>query len=292
MMSAIRYPLLAVLLALIAGCGKGPASGAGGGAGEATSATLKANEQIAQSLNLADPQDFEDARRGLIARPSGKILRADGSVLIDFDAFAFIQGKAPPTVNPSLWRHAELNAQAGLFKVTDGVYQLRGFDIANMDLIEGKTGWIVVDPLTARETAAAAIAFARKHLGDKPVSAIVFTHSHADHFGGVLGIVSAKEAAERGIPIIAPQGFMEEATSENVLVGTAMARRSAYQFGKDIERSPKGDARSCVETRIHSRGPRNPSQHGCRNLPLGNQGMGEPSNLRPSQVNIIARYVH
>ena len=230
----------ACVLAAVGGCGKDSGSGPATRAGEATTATLKANEEVAQSLDLADPRDFEDAKRGLVARPTGKILRADGSVLIDFDAFAFIQGVAPSTVNPSLWRHAALNAQAGLFKVTDGVYQLRGFDIANMDLIEGKTGWIVVDPLTARETAAAALAFARKHLGHKPVSAIVFTHSHADHFGGVLGIVSAKEALERGIPVIAPQGFMEEATSENILVGTAMARRSAYQFGKDLERSPKG----------------------------------------------------
>ncbi|HEY8067252.1 MAG TPA: alkyl sulfatase dimerization domain-containing protein [Burkholderiales bacterium] len=228
-----------LILAAVAGCSKGP-DGIGGGAGDATQATVKANAQFAQSLNLADPQDFEDAKRGFIARPSGKILAANGSTLIDFDAFRFVDGKAPPTVNPSLWRHAALNAQTGLFKVADGIYQLRGFDIANMTLIEGKTGWIVVDPLTARESAAAAIAFARKQLGDKPVSAIVFTHSHADHFGGVLGVISAQEAAERKIPIVAPEGFMAEATSENVMVGIAMARRSIYQFGKNIERSPKG----------------------------------------------------
>ncbi|HUN68947.1 MAG TPA: alkyl sulfatase dimerization domain-containing protein [Burkholderiales bacterium] len=230
----------ASLLAAVAGCGKGPAGGTGGSAGDAAPATVKANEQSAQSLNLADPQDFEDAKRGLVARPSGKILAADGSVLADLDAFKFVEGKAPPTVNPSLWRHAILNAQAGLFKVTDGIYQLRGFDIANMTLIEGKTGWIVVDTLTARESAAAALAFARKHLGDKPVSAIVFTHSHADHFGGALGVISAKDAAERKIPVIAPDGFLEEATSENILVGTGMARRSLYQFGKDLDRSATG----------------------------------------------------
>ena len=189
---------------------------------------------------MSQPQDFEDAKRGFIARPEGKILGADGSVLVDFDAFKFVEGKAPDTVNPSLWRHAILNAQIGLFKVTDGVYQLRGFDIANITLIEGKTGWIVVDTLTARESAAAAMAFARKHLGNKPVSAIVFTHSHADHFGGALGVASVQEIAERKIPVIASEGFMEEATSENILVGTAMGRRSMYQFGKDLERSPKG----------------------------------------------------
>ena len=230
----------ATLLALLAGCGKN--TGVGGTAGDAMPATLQANEQMATELKLDDPQDFEDARRGLIARPEGRILSADGStVLIDFDAYKFVDGKAPPTVNPSLWRHAVLNAQIGLFKVTDGIWQLRGFDIANMTLIEGKTGFIVVDPLTARESASAALAFARKHLGDKPVSGIVFTHSHVDHFGGALGVASAQEVAQRSIPVVAPAGFIEEATSENVLVGTAIARRSMYQFGKNLERSPKGN---------------------------------------------------
>ena len=238
MMKKLHYPIFAALLLLLAGCGKNPAIG--GASGEATAATIKANEQFAQELKLDDQQDFEDAKRGLIARPEGKILGAGGEVLTDFDAFKFVEGKVPPTVNPSLWRHAILNAQIGLFKVTDGIYQVRGFDIANMTLVEGKSGWIVVDTLTCRETAVAALAFARKHLGDKPVSAVVFTHSHADHFGGALGVISPKEVAERKVPVIASEGFMEEATSENILVGTAMARRSGYQFGKDLERSPKG----------------------------------------------------
>jgi len=231
------YAALAALLAL-AGCNdKVEVRSAGG---DSMPATLKANEKFAQELNLDDQQDFEDARRGLIARPEGQVRDADGKILVDFDAFKFVEGKAPPTVNPSLWRHAILNAQIGLFKVTDGIYQLRGFDVANMTLIEGKSGWIVVDTLTCRESAAAALAFARKHLGDKPVSAIVFTHSHIDHFGGVLGVVSPQEVAARNIPVVASDGFIEEATSENVMVGTAMGRRSLYQFGKDLERSPKG----------------------------------------------------
>jgi alkyl sulfatase BDS1-like metallo-beta-lactamase superfamily hydrolase len=238
-MKRLHFSIAAALLALLAGCGKN--AGVGGAAGDAEQATQAANAQVTQELKLDDPQDFEDAKRGLIARPEGKILGADGSVLIDFDAFKFVDGKPPATVNPSLWRHAILNAQVGLFKVTDGVYQLRGFDIANITLVEGKTGWIVIDTLTARESAAAAMAFARKQLGDKPVSAIVFTHSHADHFGGALGIASAEEVAERKIPVIASEGFMEEATSENILVGTAMARRSMYQFGKNLERSAKGN---------------------------------------------------
>jgi alkyl sulfatase BDS1-like metallo-beta-lactamase superfamily hydrolase len=231
---------LVAAAALLAACGKNP--GVGGASGDAMPATVKANEQFALELKLDDPLDFEEAKRGLIAKPEGKIMAADGTtVLIDFDAYRFVDGKAPPTVNPSLWRHAALNAQIGLFKVTEGLWQVRGFDIANMTLVEGKTGFIVIDTLTARESAAAALAFARKHLGDRPVSAIVFTHSHADHFGGALGVATAKEVAERQIPVIASAGFVEEATSENVLVGTAMARRSMYQFGKNLERSAKGN---------------------------------------------------
>ena len=238
-MSRIRQiSLFAAVLALAAACGK--SAGIGGSAGDAALATLNANRQFELALKLDDPQDFEDARRGLIARPTGQIHGSDGSVLVDFDAFRFVDGSAPTTVNPSLWRHAILNAQIGLFKVTDGVYQLRGFDIANMTLIDGKSGWVVVDTLTCRESAAAALAFARTHLGNKPVSAIVFTHSHVDHFGGALGVMTAQEQAERRIPVVAPAGFVEEATSETIMVGTAMARRSIYQFGKNLERSPKG----------------------------------------------------
>ena len=238
-MKLFNYGLLLALLGLLAGCGR--SSGAGGTAGAATPFTLQANAQFAQGLTLDDPQDFEDARRGFIARPTGRIMAGDGSVLHDFDAYKFVEGKAPDTVNPSLWRHALLNAQIGLFKVTDGIYQLRGFDIANITLVEGKTGWVVVDALTSRESAAAAMAFARQHLGDKPVAALIFTHSHMDHFGGAMGIISPQEVAQRKVPVIASEGFMEESTGENVMVGTAMGRRSAYQFGKDLERSSKGN---------------------------------------------------
>ncbi|WP_065260052.1 alkyl/aryl-sulfatase [Pseudomonas bananamidigenes] len=230
------HTLIALTLVSLAGCDK-PSSVANSQATPATAAVIEAS---IKGLNLNDARDMEDARRGLIARPTGQILGSDGSVLIDFDAFRFVEGKAPATVNPSLWRHAMLNAQIGLFKVTDGIYQLRGFDIANMTLIEGKNGWIVVDPLTSKETAAAALAFARAQLGDKPVTAIIFTHDHADHFGGVLGITSVAEVAERKIPVVAPVGFMEEATSENVLAGPAMSRRSMYQFGKNLRPGATG----------------------------------------------------
>lgn len=238
-MKKIRYMLLAACTVLAAGCSKN--TGVGGAAGEATPATIQANTQLAKDLKLGDQQDFEDAKRGFIARPNGKVLSADGTVLHDYDAYQFIEGQAPDTVNPSLWRHALLNAQMGLFKVTDGVYQLRGFDIANITLIEGKSGWIVVDALTSRESASAAMAFARKHLSDKPVTALIFTHSHADHFGGALGIITPEEVAKRKVPVLASAGFMEESTGENVMVGSAMGRRSMYQFGKNLERSAKGN---------------------------------------------------
>lgn len=204
-------------------------------------AVQQSHAELGKSLNLADPLDMAEATRGLIAKPTGQISNAEGAVLKDFAAYDFLQGAAPDSVNPALWRHAQLNAQVGLFKVTDGVYQLRGFDIANMTLIEGKTGFILVDPLTATESAAFALAFARQHLGDKPVSGLIFTHAHADHFGGALGVISSDEVAQRQVPVVAPVGFMAEATSENIMVGNAMARRSMYQFGKNLPRSVTGN---------------------------------------------------
>jgi len=188
----------------------------------------------------ADWLEKSDARKGFIAAPTGQIKDEQGKVIWDFDAFAFVQGNAPATVNPSLWRQATLNNQIGLFKVTEGIWQLRGFDLANMTLIQGKTGWIVVDALTAQETSAAALAFARLHLGPQKVSGLIFTHSHADHFGGALGVVSAEEAKARKLPIVAPSGFMEEATSENILMGPAMGRRAMYMYGSNLPKSPTG----------------------------------------------------
>jgi len=210
----------------------------------ATDVTREANEAVADALNLTDEQDFIDARRGFIAAPEA--LQFPGpreEPVWDMPSYDFITGEAPDSVNPSLWRQATLNNIYGLFEVTEGIYQLRGFDLSNMTLIRGDKGWIVVDPLTTRETGAAAIAFARKHLGNDPITAIIFTHSHIDHFGGVLGVLGEPEAAEGGldtIEIIAPEGFMEEATSENVLAGTTMSRRSMFMYGSQLERSPRG----------------------------------------------------
>lgn len=223
---------------VLTGCGPKPVNG--GVAGDVSASVREANATVAKAADLSDPPSFADARRGFIAAPTGQVKNAEGRVVWDFDAYAFVKGEAPATVNPSLWRQALLNNHVGLFKVTDGVWQLRGFDLANMTLVEGKTGWIVIDTLTARETAEAALAFARKHLGHKPVSGVVFTHSHADHFGGALGVISAEEVKARQVPVVVPTGFLEEATSENLLVGTAMTRRATYMYGNLLEKGPRG----------------------------------------------------
>ena len=239
MSMATRFPRLASLLltaVATAACGPGPQAPPG----DATRHTLAAQRALAERLDLSDSQAMADAGRGFIAAPEGQVLGPDGRVIWDFEAFDFIAGEAPPTVNPSLWRQARLNNQAGLYEVTEGVWQLRGFDLANMTLVEGQTGWIVIDPLTARESAAAALAFAQQHLGQRPVTAVVFTHSHIDHFGGVLGVVSAEEVPARGLPVVAPAGFMAEATSENLLAGPAMGRRSLYMYGDRLPRSAAG----------------------------------------------------
>ncbi|MEZ5503483.1 MAG: alkyl sulfatase dimerization domain-containing protein [Halioglobus sp.] len=229
-------PLCALLLACQGGEPTDAARGAQGNTA-ASEATRQANAAVRKVLQLDDQQDFEDARRGLIAAPESLVVTGPGGATVwDRPSYDFIQGDAPDTVNPSLWRQATINNNYGLFKVTDGVYQLRGFDLSNMSIIDGDTGWIIVDPLTTRETAAAAIAFAREHLGDKPISAIIFTHSHIDHFGGVLAVLGADDRTE----IVAPVGFMEEATSENVIAGTTMSRRSMYMYGSQLEHSARG----------------------------------------------------
>lgn len=233
--------LAAALAVGLSACSRGGGGGIGGTASDASPTVVQANAAMAKGLNLADGKDMEEAKRGFIAKPTGQLKAADGTVLKDFDAFGFLDGAAPDTANPSLWRHAQLNAQVGLFKVTDGVYQLRGFDIANMTIVEGKNGFIVVDPLTAKESSSFALEFARKHLGNKPVTGVVITHAHADHFGGILGVITAEEVQARKVPVVASYGFMEEATSENIMAGTAMGRRSIYQFGKNLPRTPKGN---------------------------------------------------
>ena len=207
----------------------------------ASAFTIASNRQFADELDLDHQQDFEDARRGMVAAaPNESVTAASGVQVWDGAAYDFIQGDAPDTVNPSLWRQAKLNNIRGLFKVEEGIYQLRGFDLANTTLIKSENGWILVDPLTTKETTKSAMAFAEQHLGEINLTGVIFTHSHVDHFGGVLELINSQQAAANNVPIIAPVGFMAEATSENIIAGRAMARRGTYMFGDMLERSATG----------------------------------------------------
>ncbi|MEU9606463.1 alkyl sulfatase dimerization domain-containing protein [Streptomyces sp. NPDC048057] len=192
-------------------------------------------------LPFSDTQDFEDAARGLIARRTPNVVTADdGSPVWDGDSYAFLSGDAPDTVNPSLWRQSRLVAQQGLYEVVDGIYQVRGFDLSNVTFVEGEKGVVVIDPLISVETAAAALALYREHRGDRPVTGVVYTHSHVDHFGGVKGVTTAEDVAAGRVPVLAPEGFLAHAVSENVYAGTAMGRRAAYMYGASLARGPRG----------------------------------------------------
>jgi len=208
--------------------------------GEATEATSAHNAQVAERLPLADQSDFEDARRGLLGQLEGDILNEDGSVAWSVEAFDFLDGDAPATTNPSLWRQSQLTAIHGLFEVIPGIYQLRGYDLAVMTLIAGESGWIVIDPLLSAAPARASLDLANRILGERPVVAVLYTHSHADHFGGVLGVTSADDLRSGKVSIYAPAGFTEETVGESVLAGTAMGRRAQYQFGAKLPTDPQG----------------------------------------------------
>ncbi len=212
-------------------------------------------EALAAAASDAAAEAAEDAaaRRGFIAAiPDGLISDASGAVVWDWRPFAFLSAEtAPDTVNPRLWRQARRNAVHGLFEVVPGsIWQVRGYDISVMTIIRGETGWIVVDPLTTEQAAAAAMSLVRQHLGDRPVRAVIFSHSHADHFGGVGGIVSRADVARGGIEVIAPHGFVEEAVSENVLAGPAMNNRAAYMFGTGLAAGPMGQVDTGLGPRI------------------------------------------
>ncbi|QLE85346.1 MBL fold metallo-hydrolase [Shewanella sp. Scap07] len=201
--------------------------------------TIDANNALLSQLPFDSQQDFEGAQRGFIAKMPQLIVQDEqGKVIWSRPEYDFINQSAPNSVNPSLWRQASLNNIDGLFEVTEGIYQLRGFDLANMTVINGDTGWIIIDPLTTTETAKVAIDFINQQLGPRPISTIVFTHSHMDHFGGALGLMAAN--SNNDIEVVAPAGFMHEATSENVMAGTAMSRRAMYMYGKQLPRSVRG----------------------------------------------------
>ena len=199
------------------------------------------NAAVLNELPFADRDDFEDAARGFIATlPNAQVEREKGGLVWSQAPYAFIDGPAPDSVNPSLWRMATLNTRHGLFEVTPGVYQVRGLDLANMTLVESDSGVIVIDTLTCMESARAALELYFAHRGRKPVQAVIFTHCHVDHYGGVKGVVSEQQVASGAVPIIAPHGFIEHAISENVIAGAAMLRRAAYQFGPLLPPGPRG----------------------------------------------------
>ena len=204
--------------------------------GDAEPATRAANEAFAKPLPFSDRTDFDDAKRGFIATlADGVVVGPGGRPAFDSKRYSFLQkDEVPATVNPSLWRQAQLNAVNGLFKVTDRVYQVRGIDIANMTIIEGDSGLILIDPLLSNESAKAALDLYLANRPAKPVAAVIYTHSHADHFGGAGGVMSAEDAAAGKVKVIAPDGFMEHAVAENVIAGNAMNRRAQYQFGSTL----------------------------------------------------------
>lgn len=200
-------------------------------------------EALRGSLPFEDDRDFEEARKGFVAKPDfTQIMAEKGNVAWDIGSYDFLlQGEDFDTIHPSLQRQAVLNMSYGLYEVVpDRIYQVRGFDLANFTVIKGDTGWIVFDPLTAKETAAAALKLVNDTLGERPVTGVVYSHSHADHFGGVRGVVAEDDVREGIVPIIAPVGFMDNAVAENVYAGNAMNRRLFYQYGVLLPRSPFG----------------------------------------------------
>lgn len=206
-----------------------------------TPATRAAHAAIAQSLPLADERDFAAATQGFIAHADNlHITRHDGSTIWRPENYAFVKDAAPDSVNPSLWRQEKLNNLHGLFKVSERVFQIRGYDLANMTIIEGDSGRILIDPLTAAETANAALDLVEKHLGQRAISAIIFTHSHIDHFGGSAAILQRTHTQTTPPRLIAPEGFLEEAVSENVLAGSVMMRRAQYMYGSELPIGERG----------------------------------------------------
>ena len=216
-----------------------------------TAVITEAHAEHLTGLPFDDTRDFEDADRGFIgALEPCVVTAADGRVVWDNDSYSFLTGDAPSTVHPSLWRQSQLAAKQGLYEVarasgatgedSPGVYQVRGLDLSNISFIEGDTGVIVIDPLISTETAAAALGLYREHRGDRPVVAVIYTHSHVDHFGGVLGVTTQADVDAGRVAIIAPEHFTDHAVQENVYAGTAMARRAAYMYGAVLDRGPQG----------------------------------------------------
>ncbi|MGZ8765219.1 MAG: alkyl/aryl-sulfatase, partial [Acidimicrobiia bacterium] len=208
----------------------------------ASTVTAAANAEALSHLPFHDTRDFDDARRGFVAGlPELVVRNLSGRVVWDMESYAFLGDEDPPdSVHPSLWRQARLNWGHGLFEVVPGFYQIRGYDISNMTIVESDTGIIVIDPLVSTECAAAALDLYSEHRGRRTVQALLYTHSHVDHFGGAAGVVDEADVRAGRLPVIAPEGFLEHAVAENVLAGNAMQRRAQYMYGALLHRGPRG----------------------------------------------------
>lgn len=205
----------------------------------ATAHTIRRNRQVYALLDFTDSQEKEFAKRGLIAAPEKLEIRDEhGKIVWSQKAYEFLNADAPDTANPSLWQNAQNNHLYGLFEVTDGIWQVRGYDMTNITFIQGNTGWIIFDPLMSTECSKAALSLVTEHLGMRPVTGIIISHPHVDHYGGIKGIITEAEAAQ--IPVIAPEHFHEYAVSENVYAGNAMGRRAGYQYGAILEAGETG----------------------------------------------------
>ena len=214
-----------------------------------SSFTAELQQQLRQSLPFDDQRDFEESRRGFIAEPASKqIIGARGNIVWDMSRYDFLLNSTQyDSIHPSLQRQATLNMNFGLYEVVpDFIYQVRGFDLANMTLVKSESGWIIFDVLLTTETASAALALANEHLGERPVRAVIYSHSHADHYAGILGVIEEEDVLNGSVQIIAPIGFMQEAISESVYAGNAMGRRAGLQYGLVIPSSPFGQVDSAI----------------------------------------------
>lgn len=218
---------------------------------EATAFTKAAMSEAAARVQADDRQDFADADRGYVGTLADPVIRtATGDALYDLRSYDFLKNQAPATANPSLWRQAQILTKHGLYKVADGIWQVRGFDVSIVSFIDAGSGWLVVDPLTSVEAARAAMQLVTEQLGQKPVIAVIYSHSHGDHYGGVLGVTNRADVTAGKTQIIAPDGFMEHAVSENIIAGPAMSRRARYQFGLTLPRGATGEMTSGLGPRI------------------------------------------
>ncbi len=208
----------------------------------ASPTTQAAQREVLDALPFEDQFDFEQAQRGFIATiPDGVVMNERGRAMWDLNAYDFLaEEEAPDTVNPSLWRMAKLNMNNGLYQVCDRVYQLRGIDLANMTIVEGDSGLIIIDPMMTAEVARAGLELYYAHRPQKPVVCVIYSHSHVDHYGGVMGVTSVEDAASGKVSVIAPDQFVEELSGENIIAGNAMTRRAQFQFGGLLRPGPRG----------------------------------------------------